>query len=39
MPVNNLILLLTRNLKQKRFNKKLLHKFVKSFRMKNKIEK
>ena len=27
-----------KNLKQKRFNKKLSHKFVKSFKIKNKIE-
>ena len=33
-----MILLLIKNLKQKRFNKKLSHKFIKSFRMKNKID-
>ena len=31
------MLLSIKNLKQKRLSKKLLHKFVKSFRMKNKI--
>jgi len=31
-------MLLTRNLKQKRFSKKILHKYVKSFRIKNKIK-
>ena len=35
--VNDLILLSTKNLKQKRSSKKLLHKFIESFRMKNKI--
>ncbi len=29
-------MLLTRNLKQKRFSKKISHKYVKSFRIKNK---
>ena len=36
--MNDLILLSTKNFKQKRFNKKLSHIFVKLFRMKNKIE-
>ena len=36
--VNDLILLLIKNFKQKRFSKKLSHKFVESFRMKNKID-
>ena len=36
--VNDLILLSTKNFKQKRSSKKLSHKFVKSFRMKNKID-
>ena len=36
--VSDLILLLIKNLKQKRLNKKLSHKFVESFRMKNKID-
>ena len=31
------MLLLIKNFKQKRINKKLLHKFLNSFRMKNKI--
>jgi len=31
-------MLLTRNLKQKRFNQKMLHRYVKSFRIKNKIK-
>ena len=31
-------MLLIKNFKQKRFSKKLSHKFVKSFRMKNKID-
>jgi len=31
-------MLLIRNLKQKRFNKKMSHKYVKSFRIKNKIK-
>ena len=35
--VNDLILLSIKNFKQKRSNKKLSHKFIKSFRMKNKI--
>ena len=37
--MNDLILLSIKNLKQKRFSKKLSHKFVESFRMKDKIEK
>ena len=37
--VGDLILLSIRNFKQKRSNKKLSHKFVESFKMKNKIEK
>ena len=36
--VGDLILLSIKNLKQKWFNKKLSHKFVESFRMKNKID-
>ena len=36
--VGDLILLSTKNLKQKRLSKKLSHKFVESFRMKNKID-
>ena len=35
--INDLIILFIKNLKQKRFNKKLLHKFAKSFKIKNKI--
>ena len=35
---NDLILLLIKNFKQKRLSKKLLHRFVNSFRMKNKID-
>ena len=35
--VNDLMLLSIKNFKQKRFSKKLLHKFINSFRMKNKI--
>ena len=35
--VNDLILLSIKNLKQKRLNKKLSHKFIESFRIKNKI--
>ncbi len=31
-------MLLTRNLKQKRFSKKMLHKYIKSFTIKNKIK-
>jgi len=31
-------MLLTRNLKQKRFSKKMSHKYVESFRIKNKIK-
>ena len=37
--VNNLILLSIRNFKQKRSSKKLSHRFVEPFKMKNKIEK
>ena len=37
--VSDLILLSTKNFKQKRFSKKLSHKFIKSFRIKNKIKK
>ena len=37
--MNDLILLLIKNFKQKRFSKKLSHKFIKSFQMKNKIDK
>ena len=37
--VGDLILLSTKNLKQKRSNKKLSHKFVELFKMKNKIKK
>jgi len=33
-----LIILLTRNLKQKRSSKKILHKYIKLFKIKNKIE-
>ena len=36
--VSDLILLSIRNFKQKRFSKKLSHKFVESFRIKNKID-
>ena len=36
--VNDLMLLSIKNLKQKRLSKKLSHKFVRSFRMKNKID-
>ena len=36
--VEKLIILSIKNLKQKRFNKKLTHKFVKSFRVENKIK-
>ena len=36
--VSDLILLSIKNLKQKRSSKKLSHKFVESFRMKNKID-
>ena len=36
--INNLIMLFIKNLKQKRFNKKLSHKFAKSFKIKNKID-
>ena len=37
--MNNLILLSIKNLKQKRSSKKLSHKFIESFKMKNKIKK
>ena len=37
--MGDLILLSIKNFKQKRSNKKLSHKFVESFKMKNKIEK
>ncbi len=36
--IEELIMLLTRNLKQKRFSKKMSHKYVESFRIKNKSE-
>ena len=36
--MNDLILLSIKNLKQKRFSKKLSYKFIKSFRMKNEID-
>ena len=36
--MSNLMLLSTKNFKQKRLNKKLLHKFIDSFRMKDKID-
>jgi len=36
--VEELIMFLTRNLKHKRFSKKMLHKYIKLFRIKNKIE-
>jgi len=36
--MKKLIMLSTRNLKQKRFSKKMSHKYVESFRIKNKIE-
>ncbi len=36
--INNLIMLLTKNLKQKKFNKKLSHRFINSFKIKNKIK-
>ena len=36
--VSDLVLLSTKNFKQKRLSKKLSHKFVDSFRMKNKID-
>ena len=36
--INNLMMLSTKNLKQKRFFKKRSHKFVESFKVKNKIE-
>ena len=37
--VSDLILLLIKNFKQKRLNKKLSHKFIELFRTKNKIKK
>ena len=36
--VEELIMLSTRNLKQKRFSKKILYKYIKLFRIKNKIK-
>ena len=36
--IDDLIMLFTKNLKQKKFNKKLSHKFAKLFKIKNKIE-
>ncbi len=36
--IEELIILLIKNLKQKRFSKKILHKYVKLFRIKNKIK-
>ncbi len=36
--VKKLIILLTRNLKQKKSSKKILYKYIKLFRIKNKIE-
>ena len=36
--INDLIILFTKNLKQKRFNKKLFYKFVDFFKIKNKIK-
>ena len=36
--INDLIILFTKNLKQKRFNKKLFYKFVDFFKVKNKIK-
>ena len=35
--VKNLVLLLTKNFKQKRFSKKLLYKYAELFKIKNKI--
>ena len=35
--IKNLVLLLTKNFKQKRFNKKLSYKYTKPFKIKNKI--
>ena len=35
--IKNLVLLLIKNFKQKRFNKKLSYKYTKSFKIKNKI--
>jgi len=36
--VEKLIILSTRNLKQKKFNKKISHKYIESFKIENKIE-
>ena len=36
--IDDLIMLFIKNLKQKKFNKKLSHKFAKLFKIKNKIE-
>ena len=36
--IDNLIILFTKNLKQKRFNKKLFYKLVDFFKIKNKIK-
>ena len=36
--IDDLMILSTKNLKQKRLNKKLSHKFVKSFKIKNRIK-
>ena len=36
--MSDLVMLSIKNFKQKRFSKKLSHKFVNSFRMKNKID-
>jgi len=36
--IEELVMLLIKNLKQKRFNKKILHKYIKLFRIKNKIK-
>ena len=36
--IDNLILLFTKNFKQKRFNKKLSHKFVDPFKIEDKIK-
>ena len=36
--VNDLIILLIKNFKQKRFNKKMSHKFVEFFKIENKID-
>ena len=37
--IENLIVLSTKNLKQKKLNKKLFHKFIESFRVKKSVEK